>query len=111
MVDLVFHQAGADARVVGENACLGQVGTDSHFLQKTALRRGGGLLAWPGVSAARVRPQSAAVILPVGPAVQENPAVVIAYENGESAMKQAVPVSVELRRAADDLVALIHEDY
>lgn len=111
MVNLVLRQAVADAALVGEYAGLVQPGIDSHFLEKPALGSSRCRLTRAGVAAARICPQSAAVILVIRSTLEENSAIAVVYEDRESTMKPAARVSVELRRCTDRFIVLVHKDY
>ena len=89
MVDFVLGQAIADAAPVGEYAGLVQPDVDSHFLEKPALGGSGGNLAGPWMPAARIRPQSAAVILVIRSTLEENSTIAVVNEHRKSAMKAA----------------------
>lgn len=63
------------------------------------------------MAAARIGPQSAAVIFPIGSTVQKDSAIVIGYENRERAMKLTVAVRVELESSTDWLIGLADKNY
>lgn len=63
------------------------------------------------MAAARIGPQSAAVIFPICPTVQKDSAIVIGYENRERAMKLTVAVRVELESSTDWLIGLADKNY
>ncbi|HEY0241620.1 MAG TPA: hypothetical protein VGC52_03045 [Gemmatimonadaceae bacterium] len=111
MVDLVLGQSIADAGAIGEYARFIELGTDSHFLEEPPPGCNDGFLTGPGMTAACIGPQPAAVILVISSPLQENSAIAVPYKNREGAMKATILVSVELRRRTNRLISLVHKNY
>jgi len=108
--DLVFPQAVADRRLVGEQAGEDERRGDAHLLGEPPRRRPGRRLAGARMGAAGVAPQAGRMVLLRRAALEQHAAGAVEHQHRDGAVAQVLPVGGELAFRAERPVGVVDQD-
>lgn len=109
MVQLVLDQPVFEIRPVRERAARREGDADSHLFPKSPLGRLSHVFARSRMPAARVRPEAARVVFPLGALLKQHAPLVIADKNGKRSMQRASLMSAELFLGPDLAIVAVDE--
>ena len=111
MVVFVLDQATADIRTIHERERRLERTVEAHLLEEPALRGRSGRLTGSRMAAARVRPETAAVVFRERTTLQQRTALRVEHEDRERSMQQTHDVRILLFAHADRDILAVNEDH
>src|SRR4030095_13121947 len=111
MIDFVLDDAAVQGGFVDEREDWLQRAIEPHLFSKTPMSRREHRFTRQGMTATRVRPQAARVILARGASLQKETARPIEDEDRKGAMTQTLAVRAHPLLGANLAVVPVHQDY